>query len=287
MKPINFKHIALNILYKGKYLSFLGAKLKEPVFIIGCGRSGTTMLMKKLSAHPDIAVFPTEANDLWNPKSYPWWKSNLKKPPIWVNPIKFSEMTLNEWTPNDIKYIRNIFGAYQTLTGRKVFLNKSAIISFYIPHLIQLFPNLRLIHIYRDGRAVAYSYAKKQYQRINEFPEPYKEKGYYFSFEELLYKCSETWSEHILEIEKQKRLFKLTERNILYELSYEDFCTNPGKYLKEIYDFLNIEPQKPQEQEHNQIKNMNFKFESELSIESLEKISKLMEEGLQLKGYPI
>ena len=41
----------------------------NPVFIIGCGRSGTTILGKTLSSHPEIKYL-NERRDLWH-KSYP------------------------------------------------------------------------------------------------------------------------------------------------------------------------------------------------------------------------
>ena len=44
--------------------------LHDPVFFIGSGRSGTNLLASFLRSHPEISVFPGEANDLWHPALY-------------------------------------------------------------------------------------------------------------------------------------------------------------------------------------------------------------------------
>jgi hypothetical protein len=280
------RKLATNISYIGKYFSeFDEIKLKNPVFLIGCGRSGTTMLLKNISSHSDIATFSSEANDLWHPKSYPWHYSNLEKPPPWVDPKRYSEMSLKDWTPRDIQNIKNIFGIFQSFTRKRLFLNKSAMITFYIPFLIKTFPNLRLIHIVRDGRPVALSYAKKMNQIIMKTPEPYKKKGYFFSFDKILDKCSETWKEHIFEIEKQKNELNLLERNILYELKYEDYCINPKRYLICIATFLNIDFNKFKITDYSGIKSMNTKYREELHDKDIERISQIMKPALEIKGY--
>lgn len=282
------RRLTTNASYIGKYLYNFGEKrLKNPVFIIGCPRSGTTMLMRNISSHPDIATFSTEANHLWHPKSYPWQYSDLRKPPPWVDPRRFSEMSLDDWTQRDIKNIKNIFGTYQTLTRKMVFINRSAMITFFISFLIDTFPNPRLIHIFRDGRAVAFSYAKMEYPRIIKNPEPFREKGYFFSFNEILDACSETWKEHMFEIEKKKKELNLEQQGILYELSYEKYCMNPRKHLIQIADFLHLDPYKFRMKDYSEIKSMNFKYRKELHKKDIKRISRIMEPALMVKGYSI
>ena len=42
----------------------LDATLSAPVFIVGCGRSGTTLLRLMLNAHPDLAI-PHESHFMY------------------------------------------------------------------------------------------------------------------------------------------------------------------------------------------------------------------------------
>ena len=53
--------------------------------------------------------------------------------------------------------IKSIFGTYQSLARRDVFLNKTPFHSFRIPYLREYFPDAKLIYIRRDGRAVVNS----------------------------------------------------------------------------------------------------------------------------------
>jgi hypothetical protein len=82
---------------------FMASKLKNPFFFVGCGRSGTTLLADLLASHPDIAVYPYEANEMWHPTSFPWHRSDVRTPPIWLDPYAFTEASLNTRTQHDNK----------------------------------------------------------------------------------------------------------------------------------------------------------------------------------------
>jgi hypothetical protein len=47
------------------------SQLHNPIFIIGTARSGTTLLVRLLGSHPDIANW-SEANVIWDPTGYPY-----------------------------------------------------------------------------------------------------------------------------------------------------------------------------------------------------------------------
>jgi len=69
-------------------------KLERSHFIIGCGRSGTTIIVDTLAVHPEIATYPDEANVLWHPQTFPWRFSKYKDlvPPIEVEEyMRYSE----------------------------------------------------------------------------------------------------------------------------------------------------------------------------------------------------
>ena len=72
-----------------KNILFNLAKKKNdfaPIFIIGCGRSGTTILGKTLSKHPDIKYL-NERRDLWH-RAYPEfdiWNKNIQNPKLYAD----------------------------------------------------------------------------------------------------------------------------------------------------------------------------------------------------------
>ena len=69
-------------------------RVHEPIFFVGCGRSGTTLLARILATNPEIAVYPYEGNELWHPGAFPWYRSHRETLPIWADPYGFTEASL-------------------------------------------------------------------------------------------------------------------------------------------------------------------------------------------------
>jgi hypothetical protein len=188
-----------------------------------------------------------------------------------------AEITLKEWNSQDSKKIRATFGAYQAIYRKRYFLNKSSLITFMIPNIIELFPDARFIHIYRDGRAVALSYSKKSLRQIRTEPQDV--------FNHLLEKTAKTWNESILEIERQRKDCKLDKRGMFHEVGYEDFCSTPKEHVKRIASFLGLDPNRFQTKNYSNIKNMNYKFKENLDLATSESLTNIMKPALVAKGY--
>jgi hypothetical protein len=275
------KRIAIKI---GTYVPDMASKwIKNPVFVIGCGRSGTTLLTTILAKHKDIANY-SEANDIWDPNGYPWRFSNLTRPPVWKDPNTFNRMWWEDVSKTGYaRKIKGIFGAYQFISRKKIFLNKTPMNTFKIPYILEIFPGARFIHIYRDGRAVSYSYQKKEYKKMIENPEPYKKTGHFYTGKILLEMMAKSWIDHIKEVENQKQ--KLKQKFIFFELSYEEFCESPREMMNEIYDFLKIDKKRTGIQKFPPIKNMNFKYKKDLDEGMIQMLNRVMKSGLIQKGY--
>ena len=279
--PLAFRSIASGLSSIGDF----SGSLRNPVFIIGCGRSGTSILTRILEPHPDLAIFPSEANDLWHPAYYPWYQSDRTTVPIWIDPHQFTQDSLNRWTERDRKRILSSFGAFQFLSNKPVFLNKSAMVAFMIPHLIELFPEAKFIHIYRDGRAVTLSYAKKMKKLIDAHPAPFKEKGYDWSFDKILIQIAKVWVEYINEINKQVELHNLKEEKRYFELSYENLCRNHEQCFDQLAEFLNIP--RAGFTLNEKLKSMNHQADKELNGDIMIQLSNILEHTLQSKQYSI
>lgn len=260
-------------------------KLKNPFFFIGCGRSGTTLLFKLLSNHPEISAYPEEANDLWHPQSYPWYKRKIDTPPFWINPYKFTELSLQNRTKNDENKLKSIFVAHQFLTRGNCFLNKSVMVTFMIPYILELYPDAKFIHLYRDGIAVSYSLAKFHQAKIRTNPPQNETNNYNLPFDELIYKMGIHWQDHIKEINKQNQALSLIQSQKLLEISYEDLCNKPVETLEKITNFMSINKLKILPNQLSNIKNMNYKYKENLTDGEIKKLESLMEEGLNLKEY--
>lgn len=111
----------------------------RPVFIIGCPRSGTTLLSALLRRHPDLAGSPIEGHLLWSAHHHPsrrGWASDAVAP----QDIAWDER----------RYLNSAI--HRIARGRR-FIDKTPKNSLRIPYLNALFPDASYVFITRDGRA--------------------------------------------------------------------------------------------------------------------------------------
>jgi hypothetical protein len=263
---------------------YFPSRLQNPVFIVGCGRSGTTLLADILSSHPAIAVFPNEANDLWHPDLYPWHRSKVEVPPIWIDPLNFTGYSLERlsWSK-----IRAVFSTFQFLTQRPVFLNKSVMLSFMLREIAQRFESARFIHMYRDGRAVALSYAKKNLPKIQQNLDKYASVGITDDRDALMFLSFDHWMAHLKAVETADREERLTASGRLLEFSYEEFSQDPEKYLAIVLEFMDLKGDIHSLAAQATIKNQNYKVFEELSASHLEHFLARGRSTLQRRGYAV
>lgn len=254
-------------------------KLRNPVFIIGCGRSGTSMLTKLLRNHQDICSY-SEANEIWDPEGYPWYRSQLDRSPIWYDAISYTNVWRQYFGDKYKKELKGIFGCYQYISKKKVFLNKSPMNTFRIPDILEIFPDAKFIHIIRDGRPVAYSWAKKQDIFIKKHENVYRKRGYYYTFDELINYMAKSWIEHVNEVNAQKKKLKLLNKGIILEFTYEDFCNNPEKFVNLSCKFLSLKREKLGINDLSHIKSKNYKWKKNLSEKSILKLNDILTPSL-------
>ncbi len=283
MKNTRYIYQRTIILGKMKLAGVLGKKfpgrfekrIHNPLFIIGCGRSGTTMLTTLLRNHKDICSF-SEANEIWDPEGYRWYNTNLDRPPIWFDPITYTKVWREYFNEKYKRQLKNVFGCYQFISRKKVFINKSPMNTFRIPDILEIFPDARFIHIIRDGRAVAFSWAKKEYATIQKHADAYRKRGYFCSFDELIKLTALSWVKHLEEVKKQKRKQKLIDRDILLEFKYEDFCAKPNEYLDLICRFLSLNIRRLGIDDLSYIDSKNYKWKENLKENTINELDKIV-----------
>jgi hypothetical protein len=214
-----------NILFKLKKRSYAFS----PVFIIGCGRSGTTILGNTLSQHPQIKYL-NERRDLWH-RSYPEfdiWNKNMQESKIYAD----GKDVVNE--KNNILY--HLFFREQVLGNATVLLEKLPINSFRLKFIEKTFPNARYIYLTRNGLEVS-----------NSIQNAIK-KGGWLRAHDLLksYNIEDgdnnrgIW-EWKLSIDKSHSFFSKMRRNRFIHLSYKDFIDSPSLNIQEIFAFLKLD----------------------------------------------
>jgi hypothetical protein len=274
---------------KALALSFSGLErhVGEPVLFIGCGRSGTNLLARLLDSHPDFAVYPREANELWHPGLYPWFRSSGVVPPIWKDAERFTLASLEARTAAHDRRLRALLASYRLIHRARLVVNKSVLITFMIPHVLEIFPDARFIHLVRDGRAAAHSAAKMEFRKISRNREAYRARGLEPTFEELLHDFASHWRQHIAAVETQRHALRLDAEARLLELHYEALCADPRRALVEIARFLDVDAGgfRLDGPRRAAIQDQNYKFREELDEATIERITSLTEPELSLKGY--
>jgi hypothetical protein len=258
-------------------------RLAQPVFVLGCARSGTTILTALLGDHPLVAEW-SEANQVWDPGWYPWRPELQGKLPMEIDPAGFTRRWALESEPR-WREIYGTFGAYQWLAGRPIFLNKSPFHTFRIPQLLERFPEARFVHVVRDGRAVAYSYADHLLRKGKLREWPAEEREILSSDPSLVaVRTAGVWRRSLLEVELQTHRRDLATKGRMHEVRYEDLVHDPDRALGALHRFLGI-PELPFERSRWRLQSMNHKWRERLSAQIIQQLTELLEPWLLAKGY--
>jgi len=250
-----------------------GPSSSRPVFIVGTGRCGTTLLVKMLKSHRDLSGFPGEANELWHPALEPFESTRLPTPPIEVDPAVFTQVSLAHWPNNHGERIRDVFGGFHLLRGpSKAFFTKSAMLSFMIPTILQLFPDARIVHIYRFGPSVVRSYFKKNFGKYSRFV---------FAETDYRVTCARYWNACILEIDEKLRQLS---RDRFLEFSYEELCQKPRSVLDDVARFLGVSSGGFRF-DTSEVSNQPIQTENDHLDPECADLRALMSAALALKGY--
>ena len=213
-----------------KSTTSLGVQIEKDLpapFIVGMGRSGTTLLRLMLDAHPDLAIPPethfipsvaSACKESSNPSEA--FINTLVSSPFWedqhVN-IELLRKRITSMEPFNLgDGLRAFYKLYAEKFGKPRWGDKSAYRSVMV--LIQeLIPEARFVHIIRDGRDVALSI-------INLWWGPN-------SVEE----SANWWVSGIQEARSQ-----VADLHWYLEIRYEDLVLDTESILKKICSFIDL-----------------------------------------------
>jgi hypothetical protein len=199
-----------------------------PFFIVGSARSGTTLLRVILNAHPRVTV-PPESRfivELWRDSSdvevarFLAALQEHRQFQSWNLSIDAVKAELGDRvTVPYATAIECVYDAYAKWVGKERWGDKTPRYVEHIPFISELFPDARFVHLVRDGRDVALSYANV----------PFGPK--------TVAKAAALWARRVrLGVTEGRRLG--SDRYL--EVRYEDLVETPEATTKALSEFLGI-----------------------------------------------
>jgi hypothetical protein len=286
--------------------------IDKPIFIIGSGRSGTTIFYKLLSIHPQLCWFSNYSDKFINYNIVPIihrildWpfigikiKNNIingSKKKFSIRPTEAQNIYHNycgfkhsvQTTEKNLdfkiekKFIKTI-NKHLTLTGKSRFLTKQTANTQRIRLINRIFKDAYYIHIIRDGRAVANSLFNVSWWKDIDI---WWNEGKNNDFENIeknqIELCGLHWKRNVEEILKNKFLFE--DRYI--EIRYEEFVKDVKKTMNNIIEFCELNNSKTfMKLLPETLKNMNYKWKNNLDKNQQELLNKTLKAFLAKLGY--
>jgi hypothetical protein len=211
------------------------------VFVVGCPRSGTTLLQRMLDAHPMLTV----SNDThFIPRALDKVKTdtNLSLTPELVDFVRhykrFRRLGISDaavdlaaqQSSTYPEFVSALYAARAQASGKLLAGEKTPDYVRRIPVLHRLFPSARFIHIIRDGRDVALSTLQWAHEK--------KGPGRYALWQDYpLAVCALWWA---WQVNSGREEGAALGAGVYLEVRYEDLVANPEENMARITHFLNL-----------------------------------------------
>lgn len=255
-------------------------EIYKPIFIIGCPRSGTSILHTILASHPHLAWFSSYTN--WFPRIPPLavFSKMFDIPSLWRffsvrEGERFLPLPIESWniwrycdpefplsmplkkrpralTKNDVTEIA-VRRIRRTISRHLAWQKKRRFITKYtnyprMAYLTEVLPDSIFINVLRDGRAVAYSIMNMMSNR-NWFPTPDRrlwQRNWPEEWVRFYHDCGRlpiVFAANMWQYFTKEILQESSrmDRSRYFELRYEELVSAPSKTIEKIAEFCELE----------------------------------------------
>lgn len=254
----------------------------QPVFILGCPRSGTTLLAEILE--PSIYGKPFETHFITKYYKKLQTYGDISREENFTRLISdiASERYVMQWgvTVDPKQLYRQVENFEFSTIAHHLCMLKSkrkgyALWGDKTPHytldleiICHLFPGAKYLHIVRDGRDVALSLLGRPWGPAN------------------IWSCAELWKRYHADTPVYAQL---KARKRLWLLRYEDLLANPQEVVKGIYEFLgewNEETEEKVSRLITKIKGKNYgKWKTSMNSRQIQLFESIASNTLRKFGY--
>lgn len=180
--------------------------MPRPIFLVGCQRSGTTMLRLVLDSHSRISCGPETRflADMERIVGVDWPR------------LSRYGFTKDEWLARMAHFFGGFQSEYAARRGKERWADKTPMYALNIPLIAAMFPDSQIVHVIRDGRDVAVSHRKR------------------FGYKSSL-NSARKWPRYICEA---RRAGATLPQSRYYEIRYEALVKDSEKSLRALLEWL-------------------------------------------------
>jgi hypothetical protein len=235
----------------GSALGRYSSQESDLILIASPPRSGSSLLAQLLGSHRGLVR--------WRGQGQVWGED-------YRDPGLPTELHAEELTIASRQRIRNVFSFFYRWHSRPVLI-KQVHASLKLDAITEIFPHLRLVVLFRDGRASVESLVRTTMADAKRQRYPFGIYGRPKDFEEWqaadwLDKMCHLWRVYVRCI--QEAVPKLPARNCI-QVRYEALCTAPRREIQRIDGHLGLDPSvRDWRLVPERLENQNWKFQENM-----------------------
>jgi hypothetical protein len=214
------------------------------VFIVGCARSGTTLLERIVNSHPQIAITPEMH-----------WITDYFRDGKWLAPdgrvtreqvasmAQHKRFRQFEFSREDfegllkpaesvsyVTFLNRIFALYQKYKGKPRVGNKTPAFVRRLPTLHGYWPEAKFVHLIRDGRDVCLS--------VLNWNHAYRTAGRYLTWADDPVSTTALWWKRKVCLGRQSG--RVLGPGLYHEIYYEHLVARPAEECARLCAFLGV-----------------------------------------------